>query len=162
VMGMPPDEPGEHMTGPPRWCGGNLDCKELIAGSRVFLPIPVPDALFSIGDGHALQGDGEIAGMAIECPMERVEFVLRLHDQPVLSMPRAHTPFGTVTFGVHDDLYEAVMIASNAMLDLMIERYGIDRVQALALASLVVDVRITQLVNGVVGAHAMLADDAIT
>lgn len=59
VMGMPPDEPGIHSTIPPRSCGGNLDCKELVAGSSLYLPISVPEALFSVGDGHAAQGDGE-------------------------------------------------------------------------------------------------------
>ena len=72
VMGMPPDEPGDHGTGPPRQCGGNLDCKELIAGTRLLLPIAVAGGLFSVGDGHAVQGDGEVSGVAIECPMERV------------------------------------------------------------------------------------------
>ena len=160
VMGMPPDEPGAHPTGPPRFCGGNIDCKELVAGTSLFLPIPVDGALFSIGDGHALQGDGEVSGTAIECPMDRVEFVLRLHDWNV-SMPRARTPGAWVTFGVHDDLDEAVVIATSQMLDVMEVQLGVDRTTALGLASLVVDVRVTQVVNGVVGAHAILRDDAL-
>src|SRR5215210_532001 len=59
VLGMPPEEPGTHSTGPPRRCGGNIDCKELVAGTTLFLPIPIDGALFSAGDGHAAQGDGE-------------------------------------------------------------------------------------------------------
>ena len=80
VMGMPPDEPGLHPTKPPRATGGNIDCKELGPGSSLFLPIAVPGALFSTGDGHAAQGDGEVCQTAIECPMERVEFSLRLRE----------------------------------------------------------------------------------
>ena len=70
VLGMPPDEPGVHSTIPPRRCGGNIDCKELVAGTTLYLPIPVDGALFSAGDGHAAQGDGEVSGTAIECPVE--------------------------------------------------------------------------------------------
>ena len=66
VMGMPPDAPGKHPTFPPRYCGGNLDCKELVAGSILYLPIPVKGAKLSVGDGHAAQGDGEVAGPALE------------------------------------------------------------------------------------------------
>jgi len=161
VMGMPPAEPGAHATAPPRFCGGNLDCKELVAGTSLFLPVSVAEALFSIGDGHAAQGDGEVSTMAIECPMERVEFVLRLHDEPVLTMPRARTTDAWLTFGVDEDLDEAVRIATNQMLDLMQAQLGVGRQEALVLASVVVDIRVTQVVNGVVGAHAVLRDDAI-
>jgi acetamidase/formamidase len=76
VLGMPPPEPGVHSTGPPRRFGGNLDCGELVAGSALFLPIPVDGAMFSAGDGHARQGDGEAGGTAIECPLERAELTL--------------------------------------------------------------------------------------
>ena len=77
-MGMPPAEPGRHSTIPPRACGGNLDCNELVSGSTLYLPIEVEGALFSCGDGHAAQGDGEVAGTAIECPMERAELTFGL------------------------------------------------------------------------------------
>ena len=70
VLGMPPAEPGTHSTIPPRRCGGNIDCKELVAGTTLYLPIPVDGALFSGGDGHAAQGDGEVSGTAIEAPVE--------------------------------------------------------------------------------------------
>ena len=70
VLGMPPPEPGVHSTIPPRRWGGNIDCKELVAGTTLFLPIPVDGALFSAGDGHAAQGDGEVSGTAIECPAQ--------------------------------------------------------------------------------------------
>ena len=161
VMGMPPDEAGVHSTSPPRFCGGNLDCKELVAGSRLYLPIAVAGVLFSVGDGHAVQGDGEVCGTAIECPMERVSLTFHLHDNLRLTTPRAITPAGWLTMGLHEDLNEATMIALNAMLDLLEEQYALPRPEALALASLVVDLRITQVVNGVRGVHALLPHGVI-
>lgn len=161
VMGMPPDEPGTHSTGPPRFCGGNLDCKELVAGSTLYLPIPIPGGLFSVGDGHALQGDGEVCGTAIECPMERVSLTLRLRDDLRLTMPRANTPAGWLTMGLYEDLNQAMDMAMLGMLDLMEELYHLPRPEAMALASLVVDLRITQVVNGVRGVHALLPHGAL-
>ena len=160
VMGMPPDEPGDHGTGPPRQCGGNLDCKELVAGTRLFLPVAVAGGLFSVGDGHAVQGDGEVSGVAIECPMERVELSFHLHDTP-RSTPQAKTGEGWLTFGLDQDLNEATRMAVSGMLDLMVDQHGMGRKEALALASLVVDLRITQIVNGTRGVHAVLPDGAI-
>ena len=161
VMGMPPNEPGIHSTGPPRIWGGNLDCKELVTGSTLFLPIPVPGALFSTGDGHAAQGDGEASGTAIECPMERVDLTFYLRDNLPLSTPRAKTAEGWLTLGLHEDLNQAMVLALNAMLDLMSEQFELQRKEALALASLVVDLRITQVVNGVRGVHAVLPHGAV-
>jgi acetamidase/formamidase len=160
-MGMPPDEPGLHSTAPPRFCGGNLDCKELSAGSTLYLPVSVPGALFSVGDGHAAQGDGEVCVTAIECPMDRVELTFHLHESPRLTAPRAHTAAGWITLGLHEDLNEAAFLATEAMLELMGEQYSLQRGDALALASLVVDLRVTQLVNGVRGVHAVLPHGAI-
>ena len=156
VMGMPPNEAGIHETGPPRFCGGNLDCKELVAGSTLYLPIAVAGALFSVGDGHAVQGDGEVCGTAIECPMERVSLTFQLRENLRLTTPRANTPAGWLTMGLHEDLNEATVLALNAMLDLMEEQYALSRQDALALASLVVQMRITQIVNDVRGVHALL------
>lgn len=161
IMGLPPDAPGPHDTTPPRACGGNMDCKELVAGSSLFLPVTVPLALFSVGDGHAVQGDGEVSGVAIECPMERVELTFLLHDDLRITTPRATTPAGWVTLGFHEDLDEAMARALDAMLELMREQYGMGRSDALALASLVVDLRVTQAVNGVRGVHALLPHGAI-
>jgi acetamidase/formamidase len=161
VMGMPPDAPGMHSTAPPRICGGNIDCKELVAGSTLYLPILTPGALFSVGDGHGVQGDGEVSGTAIECPMERVDLTFRLHEHLHLTTPRAQTPAGWITFGFDADLNEATMIALEAMLDLLGEQYQLERLEALALASLVVDLRVTQIVNGICGVHAVLPPDAI-
>lgn len=161
VMGMPPDEPGDHGTGPPRPCGGNLDCKELVAGTRLFLPVAVAGGRFSVGDGHAAQGDGEVSGVAIECPIERVDLTFHLHDMH-LSIPRARTAEGWLTFGLDEDLNEATRLALGGMLDLMVEQHGLGRKEALALASLLVDLRITQIVNGTRGVHAVLPHGAIT
>jgi acetamidase/formamidase len=161
VMGMPPAEPGRHSTVPPRITGGNIDCKELVGGSTLYLPIAVPGGLFSVGDGHASQGDGEACVTAIECPMERIDITFFLDKELCLSTPRAHTPAGWITFGFDEDLNEATMIALEAMLDLMSERYGMSRLEALGMASLVVDLRITQIVNEVRGVHALLEDGAI-
>ena len=161
VQGMPPDQPGIHSTIPPRATGGNIDCKELVAGSTLYLPIAVPGGLFSAGDGHAAQGDGEACVTAIECPIERVDITFHLHKELRLTTPRADTPAGWITFGFHEDLNEATMIALDAMLDLMAEQYGMSRLEALGMASLVVDLRITQIVNEVRGVHALLPHGAI-
>jgi len=161
VMGMPPAEPGVHPTAPPRVTGGNIDCKELVAGSTLYLPIEVPGGLFSVGDGHAAQGDGEVSTTAIECPMERVTLTFSLHDGPPLRTPRANTAVGWITLGFHEDLLEANMLALDAMLDLMMEQYKLSRLEALGMASLVVDMRATQIVNGVRGVHAVLPHGAI-
>ncbi len=161
VMGMPPDAPGLHSTVPPRVTGGNLDCKELVAGSTLYLPIAVAGALFSVGDGHAAQGDGEVCVTAIECPMEQVDLTFHLHEDLCITTPRAHTPAGWLTLGLHEDLNEAAMLALEAMVGLMGELFGVDRLRALALASVIVDLRITQIVNGVRGVHAVLPHTAI-
>lgn len=157
VMGMPPDEPGLYPSAPPRVTGGNIDCKELVAGSTLYLPIAVPGGLFSVGDGHAAQGDGEVSVTAIECPMERVELTFDLLPDLRLTTPRAHTPAGWITFGFNTDLHEAAAIALEAMIALVQEQYQLGRPEAVGMASLVVDLRITQLVNaGMLGVHAVL------
>jgi acetamidase/formamidase len=161
VMGMPPAEAGLHPTAPPRATGGNIDCKELIAGSTLFLPIAVEGGLFSVGDGHAAQGDGEVSVTAIECPIERVVLQFDLLPDLHLSMPRADTAAGQITFGFHEDLNEATFAALEAMVDLIAEQRGVERAQALGLASAVVDLHITQIANGVKGVHAVLPHGAI-
>ena len=160
VIGMPPPDPGFHSTIPPRRWGGNLDCRELIAGSSLFLPIPVDEALLSVGDGHACQGDGELSGIAVECGLQRLTIELHLHDR-TLAMPRAETPAGRITFGVAETLDAAAVLAVDGMLGWMHELWGLPRARALALASLCVDLRVTQAVNGVVGCHAILVEDRI-
>jgi acetamidase/formamidase len=161
VLGMPPREPGVHATGPPRAWGGNLDCKELVVGTTLFLPIPVDGALFSAGDGHARQGDGEVSSTAIECPLERAQLSLSLRDDFELAAPIARTRDSWLAFGLGESLDEAAGNAVEGMLRLMERELRLERRDALALASVVVDLRITQVVNGVQGVHAVLHDDAI-
>jgi acetamidase/formamidase len=161
VMGMPPPEPGRHSTTPPRVWGGNIDCKELGAGATLLLPVPVDGALFSAGDGHAVQGDGEVSGTAIECPCDEVVLTLDLRDDLKLRSPLARTADSWLAFGFDADLDAASEMALEGMLGLLEREHGVSRAEALALASLAVDLRITQVVNEVKGVHAVLRDDAI-
>jgi acetamidase/formamidase len=161
LIGVCPAEDGIHSTIPPRAVGGNIDCKELTVGSKLFLPIAVEGALLSFADGHAAQGDGEVSGTAIECPMDRVELIIRVRDDMKLRWPIAETSNAWLTFGFDEDLNVAMKIALNNMLDLMEQRLGISRHEATALASVVVDLRITQIVNRSMGVHAMLPHAAI-
>lgn len=160
VLGMPPAESGVHSTIPPRRCGGNIDCKELVAGSVLFLPIAVDEALFSAGDGHAAQGDGEISGTAIECPVE-AQVTLDVRGDFPVQWPVARTATSWLTFGFHENLEAAARIAIDGMLDLMQREHGLARNDALALASVVVDLRVTQLANQTLGVHAVLNDAAL-
>jgi len=160
VLGMPPVDHGVHSTGPPRRQGGNIDCAALVAGTTLFLPIPVDGALFSAGDGHARQGDGEVSGTAIECPAEAV-LMLSLVDDLTLEWPIALTADAWLTFGFDEDLDLAGDIALEGMLELMRREHGVERRDALALASVAVDLRVTQVVNGIKGVHAVLRHDAI-
>ncbi len=161
VMGMPPAESGIHSTIPPRRTGGNIDCKELVAGSTLYLPVEVEGGLFSVGDGHAAQGDGEVSITAIECPVECADLTFDLRDDFRLDMPIARTPTGWVTMGFHTDLDEALVIALEAMLALLHRLHGLERLDALALASVTVNFHVTQVVNQVRGVHAVLPHGAI-
>jgi acetamidase/formamidase len=160
VLGMPPAERGLHSTIPPRAHGGNIDCKELVAGSTLYLPIPVDEALFSAGDGHARQGDGEVSGTAIECP-SRAQVTLDVVDAPI-EWPHARVDGAWITFGFDRDLHAAAMIATAGIVELMGRERGLGAGDALALASVVVDLRVTQIVNDVLGVHAVWRDDAWT
>jgi acetamidase/formamidase len=161
VVGVTPAEPGEHSTIPPRpGCGGNIDCRDLVAGSTLYLPVNVPGALLCLGDGHAAQGDGEVSGTAIECGMTSVVVLDLGTDAPVRGV-HAVTPTSRITFGFDADLNEAMAEALGAMLDWMQSLYGIDRTAALALASPTVDLRITQVANDTWGVHAVLPHGAV-
>jgi acetamidase/formamidase len=158
VIGMSPPEPGEHSTIPPRALGGgNIDCRELVAGSTLFLPVTVDEALLCVGDGHAAQGDGEVSGTAIECGMT-TRLVVDLVADPPVSSAHALTPAGRITFGFSSDLNEASAEALDAMLGWLMSLYGLARPAALALASTAVDLRVTQVANRVWGVHALLSD----
>ena len=161
VLGMPPNQPGRHSTGPPRRWGGNIDCKELVPGATLYLPVPVDGALFSAGDGHAAQGDGELSGTAIEAPVERAVLTLGVRDDLDLRAPVARIEGAWVAFGFDEDLDLAAEQAAVTMLDLMERELGLERGYARALASVAVDLRVTQIVNGVKGVHAVLRDGAI-
>jgi acetamidase/formamidase len=155
VVGMPPPDPGEHSTIPPRRWGGNIDCKLLVAGTTLYLPIPVDGALLMAGDGHGAQGDGEVSGTAIEAPFERVRLTLDVSELDLRS-PIARTRDSWLAFGFDEDLDAAADQATQTMLDLMQRELGIGRSEALALASVSVDLHVTQVVNRVKGVHAIL------
>jgi acetamidase/formamidase len=155
VIGMPPPEPGEHSTTPPRRWGGNIDCKELVAGTTLYLPIPVDGALLMAGDGHGAQGNGEVSGTAIECALERVTLTLDVEDLDLRS-PIARTADSWLAFGFDEDLDAAAEQATETMLDLMERELAVSRAEALALASVSVDLHVTQVVNEVKGVHAIL------
>ena len=160
--GLAWDEPGEHSTIPPRAVGGgNIDCKELVAGSILYLPVAVPGALLSIGDGHAAQGDGEVAGTAIECGMTTELQLELVTDRPVPGV-HAETPAGQITFGFSPDLNAAMGDALDAMLTWLQASYEVGKAAALALASPVLDLRVTQVANQSWGVHALLPAGAIS
>ena len=159
VIGTSPGEPGEHSTIPPRAsCGGNIDCRSLGAGSLLRLPVNVPGALLTLGDGHARQGDGEVGGTAVECGMTTT-ITVDLVDDPAIAGIHADTPSGRITFGFDTDLNEAMAQALDGMLAWMQKLLGVDKPTALALASAVVDLRVTQVANQVWGVHALLPTD---
>lgn len=161
VTGLPPAEPGPHSTIPPRAAGGgNIDCRDLVAGSTLYLPVTVPGALLHLGDGHAAQGHGEVGGTAIECSMT-TGVTLTLSADPVIPGIHAETPEGRVTFGFGADLNQATADALAAMTTWMQHLFDLDRPTALALASPVVDLRITQVANETWGVHAVLPHGSI-
>lgn len=161
TLGLCPAQDGWVSAWPPRRTGGNTDCKELVAGSVLYVPVEVAGACVSLGDGHAAQGDGESSGTAIECPIDLVELRFVLREDLHLDTLRAQTPAGWVTFGFSPSLDEAVVVALRDMLDLVSARFGLARKEALALVSVAADVRITQLVNGTRGVHVLLPHGAI-
>ncbi|HEY1698591.1 MAG TPA: acetamidase/formamidase family protein [Trebonia sp.] len=156
VTGTAPASPGPHSTIPPRAeAGGNIDCKELVAGSVLYLPVNVPGALLYLGDGHAAQGDGESCGTAIECPMTTTVSV-SVATAPALDTIHAQTPAGFVTFGFSEDLNAATGDALDAMVTWLAAQHSASRSEALALASTCADLRVTQVANGTWGVHAVL------
>jgi acetamidase/formamidase len=156
VTGVAPAAAGEHSTIPPRAeAGGNIDCRELIAGSTLYLPVCVPGALLYLGDGHGAQGDGKACGTAIECPMTTT-VVVDIADRRPLSSVHAETPAGQVTFGFSADLNDAMGDALDAMVSWMADDLATSRAEALALASNCVDLRVTQVANVTWGVHALL------
>jgi acetamidase/formamidase len=132
-----------------------------VAGSILYLPVAVPGALLSIGDGHAAQGDGEVAGTAIECGMTTGLQLELVPERPVPGV-HAETPAGQITFGFSPDLNAAMGDALDAMLTWLQASYGVGKATALAMASPVLDLRITQVANQSWGVHALLPAGAIS
>ena len=156
VMGVAPPRPwGTVSTLPPRQNGGNLDNKELVAGTTLYLPIFVDGALFSAGDGHGVQGDGEVCITAIETGLTGT-FELIVRDDMTLEWPMAETPTHLMTMAFDPDLDDCVVIALRDMIALICRRTNLSREQAYTLCSLAADLRVTQVVNGNKGIHVML------
>ncbi|MFB3923255.1 MAG: acetamidase/formamidase family protein [Terriglobia bacterium] len=156
VLGVsPPPEIGKLGSGSPWVHGGNMDNKELVAGSTVYLPVHVEGALFSIGDGHAGQGGGEVCGTGLETSL-RAAIRLSLQKGAWLRWPRAETPSHYITMGFHEDLERAAKLALNEMLDFLEKEKHCSRADAYILASDAVDLHVTQLVDGNKGVHALL------
>jgi acetamidase/formamidase len=156
VMGVAPPASWRRCTSIiPRAFGGNLDNKELVAGTTLFLPVFTAGALFSCGDGHGVQGDGEVNVTAIETALSGT-FEIVLRKDLRFTYPRAETPTHVVTFGMDPDLDRCAETALRDMIALIVERTGLTREQAYALCSLAADLRITQTVNQHKGVHCML------
>lgn len=156
VMGTGPrPEWGMVSTIQPRANGGNLDNKELVAGTTLFLPVFVEGALFSAGDGHGRQGDGEVNVTAIEMALEG-QFRLTARDDMELDAPMAETPTHYLTMAFHEDLDIAARDALRRMIGVITSRTNLSWGDAYALCSLACDLRVTQIVNGNKGVHAML------
>ncbi|WP_245445069.1 acetamidase/formamidase family protein [Pseudaminobacter soli (ex Li et al. 2025)] len=151
---------GTLSTKEPRDFGGNMDNRELVEGSTLFLPVWVPGANFMVGDGHGIQGDGEVCGTALETSLNGT-FTFILHkgggiDAPRLKFPRAETPTHYLTMGMNEDLDAAMRDALDEMIDLICERTGWSPGEAYMSCSFAVDFRVTQTVNGQKGVHGML------
>ncbi len=146
---------GRTSSVPPGPYGGNIDLKDLTAGSILYLPVHVPGALFMVGDGHAAQGDGEVDLTAIETSMTG-RFRFDLHKGKTLAWPRAETPTHWITLGLHADLEEAMRMAIRETVGFLVETQGLTREDAYALASIAVDFEVTQVVDGVKGIHALI------
>jgi acetamidase/formamidase len=160
TMGVaPPHRYGRLSSKEPREHGGNMDNKELTAGATLFLPVWVPDANFSVGDGHGRQGDGEVCVNALEIGLTGTfSFILhKTGDGPALTWPRAETPTHYIIMGFNEDLDLAMKQALRGMIDFITARTPLTRVQAYQFCSLAVDFRVTQTVNGEKGVHGMLA-----
>jgi len=155
-MGVaPPEASGRISSAPPWFHAGNLDNKELVAGTTLFIPVNAPGALFEVGDGHAAQGNGEVDITALETSLVGTfQFIVRkdLH----LRWPRGETPSHYITMGLHEDLREATRLATLEMIDFLVHEKHLSRDDAYMLTSVAADLSITQLVDGNKGVHAML------
>jgi len=156
TIGLAPAEPGLHSVVPPRRVGGNMDIRDLAQGSELFLPVEVAGALFSVGDTHAAQGDGEVCGTAIESPM-RVALQFDLLKGQSLAYPRFRTPGPVtrhldakgydVTTGIGPDLMLAARAAVRSMIDLLGREHGMTAIDAYLFCSVCGDLRISEIVD---------------
>ena len=156
TIGLALAEPGLHSIVPPRRVGGNMDVRDIAQGTELFLPVEVQGALFSVGDTHAAQGDGEVCGTAIESPM-RVALKFDLIKQTPLDFPRFRTPGPVtrhldasgydVTTGIGPDLMAAARAAVRSMVDLLARERGLPAIDAYLLCSVCGDLRISEIVD---------------
>ena len=161
VMGVaPPPAWGMISTIQPRAHGGNLDNKQLIPGSTLYLPVHVDGGRLSVGDGHGVQGDGEVCTTAIETALEG-KFEIILRTDLGLTYPHAETPTHVITMGMDPNLDAAAQAALRRMIDYVTAHSKLSRPQAFMLMSLAADVRVTQLVNEHKGIHVMLPKSAL-
>jgi acetamidase/formamidase len=157
VMGVaPPKGWGRITSVAPQPIGGNLDNKELTAGATLYLPVFVEGALFSCGDGHGAQGDGEVCITAIETALRGVfEFIVR--EDLTFTYPRAETATHYITMGMDPDLDQCAVKALREMIALLREKAGLAHPDAYMLCSLAGDLHVTQTVNGSKGVHMMMS-----
>lgn len=161
-MGVaPPEGMGRINSAPPWIHAGNLDNKELVAGTTLYIPVHVRGALFSIGDAHAAQGNGEVCLSALETVLSGV-FRFAVRKGPRLLWPRAETPTHLMTMGFDENLDMAIRTALREMIGLIMDRSKLSREDAYVLASDAVDFSITQLVDGKRGVHAMIPKSIFT
>jgi acetamidase/formamidase len=161
VMGTaPPAFYGAISSIEPREFGGNMDLKELVAGTTLYLPVFNEGGLFSIGDGHGMQGDGEVCLTALETALSGT-FRLTVRKDLDFRLPRAETDSHWITLGFDPDLDDAAKIALRQMIALITERTDLKPEEAYMLCSLACDMRVTQLVDGNKGIHAMLPKSAL-
>lgn len=146
---------GRVSSNPPSMHGGNLDNKELVAGTTLYIPVFVKGALFEVGDGHVAQGDGEVDQTAIETSL-RGRLQLTVRKDMKLTWPRAETPTHWITMGTDTSLTQATKVAVQEMVDFLASWRGLSKTEAYRLASVAADLRITQLVDGNVGVHMMV------
>jgi acetamidase/formamidase len=151
----PRREFGRQNSKEPREFGGNLDCKALTAGSTIYLPVWNQGALFSTGDGHAAQGDGEVDGTAIETSLSGT-FTFTVRKDLCWTMPHAETADKLIAFGLDADLDDAAKQALRAMIAWIVAMTGISEAEAYALCSFACDLHVTQTVNIIKGVHAIL------
>lgn len=152
----PPASAGRLNSTAPGRHAGNLDNKELVEGSTLYLPVHVAGGLLSIGDGHAAQGDGEVSGTAIETSLYgTIEVTLR--KDLSLTWPRAETATHYISMGLDPDLDVAAELATREMVSWLVEEKGMSREDAYVLCSVALDLRVTQVVDQTKGVHGMLA-----